>query len=453
MAHGPAALGHRAQPAQIAQRDALDGVDLSGLSDERLLAHLQTCTDAYDDGWLVHHTYNSAAVLPVGHYLLSTMGWTGLPPHAVVAALSGTSPVSTGGGVELEAAARAIAADPAAREKLASDQPAAVVGELSRRQGPAGEAVRTYLAVARFLPIDGEDAVGVPSTLECPELIAGRLRAALDSPANDQHAAAGAAADQLRMAVPEEHRASFDELLGEARLVYRLRDERAVYGDRQIGTVLRRALLEVGERLSVRSLLEQADHAVDLDAAEVRDLLLTRTGPSVKEVAERVHWRLHADYRRMPSLFGEPPGAPLPAEWLPPAAARVHAAIGFAIQSLLGDIGPDATTAGSVVAGISGAGGSAEGRARLIRNVDDLELVEDGDVLVTIQSGPAFNLVLPLLAALVTDRGGMLSHAAIVAREFGLPAVVGCANATTLIPDGARVRVDGDAGTVTVLDG
>ena len=64
----------------------------------------------------------------------------------------------------------------------------------------------------------------------------------------------------------------------------------------------------------------------------------------------------------------------------------------------------------------------------------------------------AFNILLPLLGAIVTDSGGLLSHPAIVAREYGIPGVVGTRDATDRIPDGARVRVDGDAGEVTVLD-
>jgi pyruvate,water dikinase len=77
--------------------------------------------------------------------------------------------------------------------------------------------------------------------------------------------------------------------------------------------------------------------------------------------------------------------------------------------------------------------------------------IRPGDVLVTVATSPAFNVVLPLINAVVTDTGALLSHAAIVAREAGMPAVVGCGNATTRIPDGATVRVDGLAGTVTVL--
>ena len=63
----------------------------------------------------------------------------------------------------------------------------------------------------------------------------------------------------------------------------------------------------------------------------------------------------------------------------------------------------------------------------------------------------AFNFVLPLVGAIVTDRGGLMSHAAIVAREYGLPGVVGCMVATKTIPDGARVRVDADKGEVTIV--
>jgi pyruvate,water dikinase len=63
----------------------------------------------------------------------------------------------------------------------------------------------------------------------------------------------------------------------------------------------------------------------------------------------------------------------------------------------------------------------------------------------------AYNGILPLLGAVITDRGGLLSHAATVAREFGIPAVVGTTSATKIIPDGARVRVDGDRGEARLV--
>ena len=77
--------------------------------------------------------------------------------------------------------------------------------------------------------------------------------------------------------------------------------------------------------------------------------------------------------------------------------------------------------------------------------------MQRGDVLVTRMTSPFFTVVLPLLGAIVTDRGGQLSHAAIVAREYGIPGIVGTREATRLIPDGARVRVDGTTGEVRLL--
>ena len=75
----------------------------------------------------------------------------------------------------------------------------------------------------------------------------------------------------------------------------------------------------------------------------------------------------------------------------------------------------------------------------------DLHLIKKGEVLVTRSTSTAFNYVLPLVGAIVTDRGGLMSHAAIVAREYGLPGVVGCQVGTKTIPNGSMVRVN-DAG-------
>jgi phosphohistidine swiveling domain-containing protein len=208
-------------------------------------------------------------------------------------------------------------------------------------------------------------------------------------------------------------------------------------------------LLEAGRRLQERGQLENAEDAVDLDADEVRALLVEGRGPSREEVAERVRWRRTADYRDMPPFLGPPPADPVPASWLPPAAARIHEAMGFAVAAVLQDAAraPD----GRVLHGLGVSSGSYEGTARVVSGAHELSRIQAGDVLVANSTGPAFNLVLPRLGALVTDRGGLLSHAAIVAREFGLPAVVGCSDATQVVPDGARVRVDGAAGTVSVL--
>jgi pyruvate,water dikinase len=101
--------------------------------------------------------------------------------------------------------------------------------------------------------------------------------------------------------------------------------------------------------------------------------------------------------------------------------------------------------------GIAVSPGIYEGTAKVISGPEDFARLEKGDVLITKNTSAAFNVVLPILGALVTDRGGLLSHAAIVSREYGIPGVVATKKATREIPDGAKVNVDGTAGTVRVL--
>ena len=93
-----------------------------------------------------------------------------------------------------------------------------------------------------------------------------------------------------------------------------------------------------------------------------------------------------------------------------------------------------------------------EGIVRRVAGPSDFDRIQQGDVLLTEATTEAFNILLPLLSAIITDSGGALSHAAIVSREYGIPGVVGTRDATVRIADGTRVRVDGDEGTVTVLE-
>ena len=95
-------------------------------------------------------------------------------------------------------------------------------------------------------------------------------------------------------------------------------------------------------------------------------------------------------------------------------------------------------------------GGTVEGRARVVREMADADL-EPGDVLVTTFTDPSWSPVFVTIGALVTEVGGVMTHGAVVAREYGLPAVVGVEGATRRIPDGAWIRVDGTDGSVELL--
>lgn len=104
-----------------------------------------------------------------------------------------------------------------------------------------------------------------------------------------------------------------------------------------------------------------------------------------------------------------------------------------------------------VVKGLPAAAGIAEGVVRVVRGPEDFDRVKKGEIMVCVMTNPAWVVVFTKIAAVVCDAGGVLAHPAVVAREFGIPAVVGTTNATLRIKTGDRVRVNGHTGVVEIL--
>ena len=96
--------------------------------------------------------------------------------------------------------------------------------------------------------------------------------------------------------------------------------------------------------------------------------------------------------------------------------------------------------------------GIAEGPARVISSADQLSDVREGEILVAPVTAPSWGPIFGKIRATVTDIGGMMSHAAIVCREYGMPAVTGTGTASSEIRTGQMLRVDGNSGTVTILN-
>ena len=105
-----------------------------------------------------------------------------------------------------------------------------------------------------------------------------------------------------------------------------------------------------------------------------------------------------------------------------------------------------------IIKGSSGSYGKITGTARVVLDLEKIGKFNKGDILVTSATSPSWTPLLHLASAVVTDVGGVLSHAAIVCREYGIPAVVGTKNGTKLIHDGQKIEVDGKKGEVRVVD-
>jgi pyruvate,water dikinase len=309
-----------------------------------------------------------------------------------------------------------------------------------------GEPLQAYLDEVAYRLVSGYD-IADKYAMEMPEMLVGAIFGASDTA--DRQGDFVKRRDALRAKVPAANRAEFDEALEEARFIHRLRDERGMYND-SLGTGLaRRAVLEVGRRLAERGVLPDPALAINASHDELVSPLEGGTEPSVEELRRRQTWRDTKTVSDAPPFLGAEPKGPPPAEWLPKKAQANARAVDAVIGAMFNVSAQKAPPRS--VAGLPVHPGVYEGTVRLVTGPQDFNRLQQGDVLVTRTTGPAFNVVLPLLGAIVTDRGGQLSHAAIVAREYGIPGVVGTREATERIADGVRVRVDGDAGEVTVL--
>jgi pyruvate,water dikinase len=436
------------KPAAIRAHQAIQDVDVSALPDAELADHVDRCAEHAKYCAYLHHKYTIPACLPVGDFLAGAMEWTGASVGELMTLLRGRSAVSRGfAAEELDAAAKALTTSDSARAILAAaGDSEAILAELSAHPD-VGPEVSAYVEAVRWRCVGydlGEKAAG-----ELPDTLVEALRTTLagawtTAPDDDS------ALQALRERVPAEHRDDFDDRLGEVRLMYRLRDERGVYSDGWAVGLGRRALLEAGRRLTAKGRLDDPEHAVDLRADEVRDLLLgTVSGPSAAEVADRFTWRTTMTTSDAPPFLTAMPPHPPPPEWLPPRARRTAAAMNTFMGSLFGV--PETPNSATVLTGLAVNTGVYEGPARLVEDSADFGRIRQGDVLVTRMTSPYFNVVLPMLGAIVTDRGGQLCHAAIVAREYGIPGIVGTRDATRTIHDGDLVRVDGTTGEVHLL--
>ena len=438
----------RTKPAMATAHRGLQAVDPTALPDPALIDHLDRCRDNLRRGIFEHHRLNIGPVLPVGDFLASARDWTECSDAELLTLVRSDGPPEMAGGAELRRLADAVNGDANASATLVSgDDPRAVLAALTALPGYVGVTAAAYLDLVGCWSAGGWFDVGEPCLSEMPQVLLATIRAAAAGEASVDAAARRSHETDALAAVPADRRQAFDNLLTEARATHRLRDERSVYCDVWAFGLARRAIMAGGQRLADAGAIAEPEHLLEASYDEMRALIASGAAPPPgDELARRAHERQTARAADAPEMLGRPSASPVPLGWLLTGARRTERAFRTYMGAMSGE---DRRDGGGAVAGTAASAGRYQGRARVIRTAADLGRIERGDVLVTGSTTPVLSSVLPLLGAIVTDRGGLLSHAAIVAREFGIPAVVGTEDATTKIRDGALVLVDGTTGQVT----
>ena len=424
-----------------AETRRLQEIAPAGLDDALLLRHYEEIDKVQLEGMRVHFLLflpYAVAMAELDQVCTEHLGWN---PSKALELLTGLSRASVEGRDALAEVAKKVADTAGAAEALAAnpDDPVTALASVDRAMA---EDLSAWLSSYGWRCFNYD--AGSPAWAERPDLVARMLVDGLSaSPdgARQREAAVAEARSRLSGAAL----ALFESRLTAAMRAYPNREENVVYADQ--GGLIRRWALEAAKRLVDRGILERSDDVVWLEAEEVVESLRHTPAPDltdrlVERKSEYAWVRAHPG----PTHIGEPDAVPDLSK-LPAALRRTNGAL---LWVMTHDSPPDlAYDLGDAIAvGNPACAGTATGPVRIVMGEADFHKVRPGDVMVSPVTTPAWTMLYSLVGAVVTDHGGVLSHAAIVAREHGIPAVIGALGATTTLRDGQIVIVDGTTGRV-----
>jgi pyruvate,water dikinase len=211
------------------------------------------------------------------------------------------------------------------------------------------------------------------------------------------------------------------------------------YIDQGANAHLRLVLIEVGRKLVAAGRLDQPDDVMFLRYNELRGLIGSESASAARDTVTARRRERDAQHLVHPRDWI---GTATPSQLAFPYLVNWGYPARFHQQQ---------SDDRRLISGLGASAGTVEGVARVVRTVDEFDEVREGDILVCQMTNPAWVVLFTKIAGLVTDTGGTTSHPAVLAREFGIPAVIGTSVATQRIVTGDRVRVDGTAGQVEIL--
>lgn len=429
------------EPAYAATNLRLGAIELDSLDTETAHAHLLATLTHCRATFREHFRLHAYDLGPIGAMIDEVAPW-GLTSAEVVAALVGASP-STSEPIDALAAIHAAVRD-------AGVEPAALadLDALRAVSDDAAEQLDRYLERRGDVLYAGYDLES-PTLGEVPDIVLATI-VATDRPAVDHAEHAAATAAQLRARVPSVHRARFDELLSDARESMDLRDANGPITIEWPTGLLRKALLAWGRTLVDDGRLtgEDAEPALvfELTLAEIEGG--ASAVPATATLLERRSTR-HAQRRLAPpAVLG--PEEIAPAVSLLPDGLRRLITMTETVMAELGMAMEDETPR-APLDGVGVGDRAVTGPARVVDSAEEaLDALLPGEILVTRATSPAYNMVLTLVDGLVTADGGAMSHAAVLSRELGIPAVIGAPGALDRIRTGDEITVDPVTGRVTV---
>ena len=373
-------------------------------------------------------------------------------------------------GLALWQLSRAVASAPAVQTVLQRYAPGDVPAALEQSAEGRAFQVRLRAYLREYGQRSERWGISYPSWVEDPTPVMKNLRDYAAQPERDPHAELSRLASERERLVTEARARlagapaavveRFELLLKAAQEGTVLHEDHAFWIDFGLSCQVRQVAWEFGRRFAAAGVVAQPDSIFHLTLDELRQTAeelprIDRRALTAARCAEIAYFRTITP----PAALGTPPAATAG----PPTLPSREDPVGRAFMKMWGlaDAGTAASeedpareaelAAPRVLYGNAGSAGVARGAVRVVRTLAEAAKLRPGDVLVAETTAPPWTLLFATAAAVVTDAGGVLSHSAVVAREYGIPAVLGTGTATSVLKDGQIVEVDGSAGTVRVV--
>ena len=262
-------------------------------------------------------------------------------------------------------------------------------------------------------------------------------------------------ADYRDLLGTDEERAAYDQMIKLAHRVFPYVEGHKFYCEHWYTNLFFNKIREFGALLAKHGFFGREDDVFHLNHYELESAIVDLMSSWSNGSPPRGpgHWpSIVAERRAALAVWAKqdmPPAlGPVPDVIDDPAIVMLW---GITRENLDKWLSADGDAAGNELRGFAASNGVVEGTARVVKSVEEISRIKKGDILVCQITNPTWAPLFQKISAAVSDIGGSMSHMAIVAREFGLPAVVGTGSATTRIRDGQRIRVDGGRGVVTLL--
>jgi rifampicin phosphotransferase len=442
------------KPDTLAGLEALKQVDRPSLGEAELEQHLSAVL-AFVRERVRLHMLATAADFIAAEFALACQDLLGWDAPRSLELLSGLSSQTTAPAHRLAELARMALERPAVRQLLAQVN-RATPRRLAETDGDFAAVFERYMQEFGHRTLRAD--VNEPTLAEQPELILRLIRDQIASGYDPEAEAAALAhtraavlteARQVLAGRPAEDRHRFERELARAERAYPVREDAEFWLVNAPYGLLRYALLEVGRRMVEWGQLDRAEDIMFLELEEARSAFRDRsdaTATVIRRKGELAWVKAHPG----PVSYGKAPPPPPSFEAFPPEARHLLRVLMWQMKNILATPNSDdaSPTDRAKLHGLAASPGQYTGPARIIMSEAEFGKLQPGDALICPTTQPPWSVLFPTIGALVTDSGGILSHPAIIAREYRIPAVVATGNATSFFKDGQVVTVNGNDGSV-----